>query len=198
MIYLVLVFLSCLPFQSCIFLCPSSSVNVGSRALLYSDVIMSGLVFAASSASAIVFDIGLLKSDVSAPKTCLTRPGTTCATWSTEGDVFIGSSNGTVDRLDCKGTTIGTVFAESGSVVALAMKDKRSLIIALSQSVHLIDVTEPAGNGSLLVSVSTIIFALSLRLIITFYIDKQCYQIDWSFIRQGTARYHNRKWHTNL
>ena len=123
---------------------------------------MSGTVLAASSVAAALIDIGSLKSDVSACKTSFNTTGATCATFSADGDLFIGSSSGVVSRLDRKGTPVGTVYSGSEPVVALAVKDTRTLVVAFANSVHIVNTTNSKITGAP-ISVSNIWCAIMLR-----------------------------------
>jgi hypothetical protein len=108
---------------------------------VYPDLEMSGTMLAASSAAAALIDIGSLKSDVSACKTSFNTTGATCATFGADGDLFIGSSSGVISRFDRKGTPVGIVYSGSEPVVALAVKDTRTLVVAFANSVHIVNTT---------------------------------------------------------
>lgn len=109
---------------------------------------MSGIILAASATSAALIDVGILKSDVSACKTAFNPIGATCATVGADGDLFIGSSSGSVDKYDHKGTFIGTVYSGSEPAVALAMKDARTLVVAFSSSVYIVNTTNSTTVGT--------------------------------------------------
>lgn len=132
-------------------------------------------MLATSSVATVLIDIGSLKSDVSACKISFNTTGATCATFGADGDLFIGNSSGVISRFDRKGTHIGTVYSGSEPVVALAVKDNRTLVVAFTNSVHIVNTTNSKITGAP-ISVSNTWCAIMLRAAATILSDRPLVQ----------------------
>lgn len=100
----------------------------------------------ATTASSLVFiDINAGKSDVSTP---VNIEGVTCSAWSTEGDAFIGTNEGSVERIDRSGVVLGSVYTGATSVVALVVRDTTTLVVGHPDNVLLFDTSTGSAIGS--------------------------------------------------
>jgi hypothetical protein len=100
----------------------------------------------ATTASSVVFiDINAGKLDVSTP---VNIEGVTCSVWSTEGDAFIGTNKGSVERIDKSGVVLGSVYAGVTPVVALVVRDATTLVVGHPDNVLLVDISTGSTIGS--------------------------------------------------
>lgn len=100
----------------------------------------------AITASSVVFiDVNAGKSDVSMP---VNIEGVTCSAWSTEGDAFIGTNKGSVERIDRSGAVLGSVYTSATSIVALVVRDATTLVVGHLDNVLLVDTSTGSTIGS--------------------------------------------------
>jgi hypothetical protein len=74
--------------------------------------------------------------------------GVTCSAWSTEGDAFIGTNKGSVERIDKSGVALGSIYTGAASVVALVVRDATTLVVGHPNSVLLVDTSTGSVIGS--------------------------------------------------
>lgn len=107
---------------------------------------MSGTLLAATKSSVTFLDCGASKADASVTAAPVNIEGVTCSAWSTEGDAYIGAENGSVQRWSKSSAALETMYASSGPVVALAVRDATTVVVGHADNVLLIN----SSTGSLI------------------------------------------------
>ncbi|CAG8692396.1 13349_t:CDS:2, partial [Acaulospora colombiana] len=96
---------------------------------------MSGPLIAATDGLTVAFDSIIVKSDTSRKPVNLNTTGVTCATYNGDGDVFIGTQSGSVEKYNNIGQHMASMFTSNDPVVSLLVKDATTLIVGTKGNV---------------------------------------------------------------
>jgi hypothetical protein len=106
---------------------------------------MSGPLIAATDALTVAFESVIVKSDASRKPVALNTTGVTCATYNGDGDVFIGTQSGIVEKYNNTEQHITSIFKSNDPIISLLVKDATTLIVGTKGYVACVSIPDGAS-----------------------------------------------------
>ncbi|PVG02592.1 WD40 repeat-like protein [Serendipita vermifera] len=101
---------------------------------------MSGPLIAATDGLTLAFDSVIIKSDTSRKPVNLNTAGATCATYNGDGDAFIGTQSGSVEKYNNIEQQVVSIFASNDPIVSLLVKDTTTLVVGTKGNVACVSI----------------------------------------------------------